>query len=64
MSEQMTKDWIEQEYDIWKRGLIHTLNNEVALDRSQYIARSFAFYILKKVSQNTGSGNKGGKNGS
>jgi len=56
MSKQMTEDWIEQEYDKWKHGLIHTIKDEIDLDRSQYIARSFALYILRKSSTFTGSG--------
>jgi len=51
----MTLDWIEQEYDRWSTDITHSKKDEVELERSQYIAKLFAEYILKKAAtHNTG----------
>jgi len=50
MSEQMTADWIEQEYDRWSKDITHSKRDAEELERSQYIAKLFAEYILKKSS--------------
>lgn len=54
MSYQMTLDWIEQEYDRWSKDITHSPRDAEELERSQYIAKLFAEYILKKAAtQNT-----------
>jgi len=46
MSEQMSEDWVEQEYDTWRKDVICDPLNTA--ESSQYVARAFAIYLLKK----------------
>ncbi len=52
MSRQMTEDWIEEEYEKFRKNEICDPLNTA--EPSQYIARAFALYILKRHSQITG----------
>lgn len=49
MSEQMTEDWIEEEYDRWAKNDVCDPMNQT--DRCQYVARMFALHMLKISSQ-------------
>lgn len=52
MSMQMTEDWIEEEYEKWRKNEIHDPLGQT--EPAQYIAKIFALHILKKHSQFTG----------
>lgn len=55
MSEQMTEDWIEQEFERWK---VKPCYNPFGMDPDNYwMAKSFALYMFKKHSQKTSSRN-------
>ncbi len=58
MSYQMTLDWIEQEYDEWSKNVSHSRGDVYELERSQYIAKLFAEYILKKAATHNTGGTK------
>ena len=57
MSDQMTADWIEQEYNKWGKSVIESKRDAYEIERSQYIAQLFALHILELSSQFIGDEN-------
>lgn len=52
MSKQMTCDWVEQEYEKWRKN-VHDPSGQT--ERSQYVAQLFALHMLELSSYyNTG----------